>query len=142
MPFRVLHSRHGLAQLLVNPGGGRCRAVREARYAVSYLGVHDLGRPAIQVARALGVSLQAVLRGVERGPGRDAGETARWNIMEVPEVRPLRRPGEHNGTIGATSPFPQARRQRERDCIAYNAFGQPVSTTDALGNTTMFTGGS
>ena len=22
MPFRVLHSRHGLAQLLVNPGGG------------------------------------------------------------------------------------------------------------------------
>ena len=38
-----------------------------ARYAASYLGVRALGLPATRVARTLGVSLQAVLRGAERG---------------------------------------------------------------------------
>lgn len=48
-------------------GGGRRRLVSEARCGVSYVGVHELGLPAARVARALGVSLQSVLRGAERG---------------------------------------------------------------------------
>jgi REP element-mobilizing transposase RayT len=48
-------------------GGGRRRAVQEARAAASYLAVSGVGLPAAPVARTLGVSLQSVLRGVERG---------------------------------------------------------------------------
>jgi chromosomal replication initiation ATPase DnaA len=49
-------------------GGGRRGDIRAARYAGSYLGVRELGQPAARVGRALRVSTQSVLRGVERGP--------------------------------------------------------------------------
>ena len=59
-------------------GGSRREAVVAARYAASYLGVRELGLPAARVARALGVSLQAVLRGAERGAA----------VLAAPGVKP------------------------------------------------------
>jgi hypothetical protein len=48
--------------------GSRRRAVAHARAALSAVAVTGLGVPAAQVARALGVTPMAVLRGVARGP--------------------------------------------------------------------------
>jgi putative transposase len=62
-------------------GGGRRRLVWQARCGVSYLGVHKLGLPAAQVARALGVSLQSVLRGAERGEAILASRGVDLNSM-------------------------------------------------------------
>jgi len=48
-------------------GGSRRKDVVAARAGVSVLAVRELGLPLVTVARALGVSLQTVLAGVERG---------------------------------------------------------------------------
>lgn len=47
--------------------GNRRRPVAHARAAISALAVRSLGLPAAHVAPAIGVTLMAVLRGVERG---------------------------------------------------------------------------
>lgn len=62
-------------------GGGRRRLVWQARCGVSYLGLHKFGIPAAQVARALGVSLQSVLRGAERGEAILASRGVDLNSM-------------------------------------------------------------
>lgn len=50
-------------------GGSRRRPVAHARAAVSAVAVRSLGLPATRVAQALGVTVMAVLRGVDRGLG-------------------------------------------------------------------------
>jgi hypothetical protein len=47
--------------------GGRRRSVAHARAAASLVAVTGLGLPAAAVARALGVTPMAVLRGLNRG---------------------------------------------------------------------------
>jgi hypothetical protein len=68
--FPVLIERvvraHGLTIAEVC-GGSRRKDVVAARAAISVLGVRELGLPLVTVARTLGVSLQTVLAGVERG---------------------------------------------------------------------------
>ena len=49
--------------------GSRRRPVARARAAISYVAVTGLGLPAATMARALGVTPMAVLRGL--GPGAD-----------------------------------------------------------------------
>ncbi len=48
-------------------GGSRRRAAAYVRYAVSYVGVDELGLLIAQVAQALGVSPPVVRDGLERG---------------------------------------------------------------------------
>ena len=49
-------------------GGSRRRAVAMGRYLVGYIAVCKHGHPEIEVARALNVSSQSILRAVEKGP--------------------------------------------------------------------------
>ncbi len=42
--------------------------IAAGRYVVRYVAVREWGYPAIEVARALNVSSQSILRAVEKGP--------------------------------------------------------------------------
>ncbi len=71
--------RLGRSELI---GGSRRRAVAAGRYVVGYVAVREWGYPAVEVARALNVSSQSILRAVERGPAclREMGlELHEWS---------------------------------------------------------------
>jgi putative transposase len=65
--------------------GGRRRRVWVGRWVVSHIAVRQLGQSVGEVARALGVSIQSVLRGVEKG-GRLV-KTLGWNLDELVQKR-------------------------------------------------------
>ena len=48
--------------------GSRRRVVARPRAVLVYLGVRHLGLPAVDLARQMGVSASAILKGVKRGP--------------------------------------------------------------------------
>jgi REP element-mobilizing transposase RayT len=61
--------------------GSRRRVVAKGRYVVGYVGVRTHGHTASEVARRLSVSIQSVVRGIERGPAllADLG----WNADKL-----------------------------------------------------------
>jgi REP element-mobilizing transposase RayT len=63
---RGVADRLGLGEAELSAGGRRKR-VWTGRWVVSHIAVRHLGHTAGEVARALGVSIQSVLRGVEQG---------------------------------------------------------------------------
>ncbi|MFB0507050.1 MAG: transposase [Thermodesulfobacteriota bacterium] len=78
--IEVLASRLHLSSTEVT-GGGRWRRVIEARSLISYVAVREYGMSLTEVSRALGVSKQSILRGVERGERvlREKG----WRVKEL-----------------------------------------------------------
>lgn len=62
-------------------GGGRRKALVEARAVVSYISAREMGLPAIRVARELNISQQTVLRGLEKGK-KILGDKS-WSIDQV-----------------------------------------------------------
>jgi REP element-mobilizing transposase RayT len=63
---RRVADRLGLGEAELSAGGQR-KTVWTARWVVSHIAVRHLGHTVSEVARALGVSIQTVLRGMEQG---------------------------------------------------------------------------
>jgi REP element-mobilizing transposase RayT len=81
---RRVADRLGLGQAELSAGGRR-KTVWTGRGVVSHIAVRHLGHTVGEVARALGVSIQTVLRGVEQG--RQIMEAQGWVMSELVKQR-------------------------------------------------------
>ena len=81
---RRVADRLGLGEAELSAGGRR-KTVWTGRWVVSHIAVRHLGHTVGEVARALGVSIQTVLRGVEQGG--QIMEAQGWSLDDLVQKR-------------------------------------------------------